>query len=135
VDFGLRLPIAPDRTEVDAIILCGGAIAATFQAPAAEMLDELRKTVGTYVSDACGVLTDLWRTRRADPSLLAQYPKQWKQPKKLIMLPEFHGFPHLAPPASLITSYGVSPEDDLRMRSAALRPDINDVKPDPTVWN
>jgi hypothetical protein len=135
LDFGLRLPIAPDRTEIDAIVLCGGAIAATFQAPAADMLNELSKTVGTYVSEACGALTDLWRTRRANPGLLAQHPKQWKQPAGLITLPEFRGFPHLAPPASVITSYGVSPEDDRRMRSAALRPDVNDVKPDPKVWS
>jgi hypothetical protein len=67
LDFGLRLPVAPDGTEVDAIILSGGVIAATFQAPAADMLNELSTTVGTYVSDACGVLTDLWRTRRANP--------------------------------------------------------------------
>jgi hypothetical protein len=135
LDFGLRLPIAPDRTEIDAIILSGGVIAATFQAPAADMLNELSKTVGTYVSEACGVLTDLWRTRRANPCLLVQRPRQWKQPTALITLPEFRGFPHLMPPASVITSYGVSPEDDRRMRSAALRPGVNDVKPDPKVWS
>jgi hypothetical protein len=135
LDFGLRLPIAPDRTEIDAIILSGGAIAATFQAPAADMLNELNKTVGTYVSDACAVLTDLWRTRRANPGLLAQHPRQWKQPAGLITPPEFRGFPHLMPPASVITSYGVSPEDDRRMRSAALRPDVGDVKPDPKIWS
>ena len=135
LDFDLRLPIAPDRTEIDAIILTGGAIAAAFQAPAADMLNELGKTVGTYVSETCGVLTDLWRTRRANPGLLTQHPRQWKQSKGLITLPEFRGFPHLTPPASVITSYGVSPEDDRRMRSAAIRPDVNDVKPDPQVWS
>ncbi len=134
VDFDLRLPIAPDRTEVDAIILSGGVIAATFEAPAADMLNELSKTVGTYVNEACGLLKDLWSTRRADPGLLAQSPKQWKQPEGLITLPSFRGFPHLTPQASVIASYGVSPEEDRRMRAAALRIDGNDIKPNPRIW-
>jgi hypothetical protein len=135
LDFGLRLPIAPDRTEVDAIILSGGVIAATFEAPAADMLNELSKTVGTYINEACGLLTDLWSTRRADPRLLAQNPQQWKQPKGLITLPSFRGFPRLTPQASMITSYGVSPEEDRRMRAAALRIDGNDIKPNPRIWS
>jgi hypothetical protein len=134
LDFDLRLPVAPDRTEIDAIILSGGVIAATFEAPAAHMLNELSKTVGTYVSEACGLLKDFWSTRRADPGLLAQSPKQWKQPKGLITLAPFRGFPHLTPQASVITSYGVSPEEDRRMRSAALRVDGDDIKPNPKVW-
>jgi hypothetical protein len=134
VDFGLRLPMAPDRTEVDATILSGGVIAATFEAPAADMLNSLSKTVGTYVNEACALLKDLWSTRRADPALLAQSPKQWKQPSGLITLPGFRGFPNLTPQASVITDYGVSPEEDRRMRAAALRVDGNDIKPDPRVW-
>jgi hypothetical protein len=134
-EFGLRLPIAPDRTEVDAIILTGGVIAASFQAPAADMLNALSQTVGTYVGEACGLLKDLWSVRRADPALLAQSPRQWKQSSGLIMLPSFRGFPNLTPQASVITEYGVSPEEDRRMRAAALRLDGNDIKPDRNVWS
>jgi hypothetical protein len=135
LDFDLRLPIAPDRTEVDAVILSGGVIAATFKAPAADMLDELSKTVGTYINDVCGLLENLWSKRRADPGLLAQSPKQWKQPNKLITPPSFRGFPRLSPQASAIISYGASPEEDRRMRAAALRVEGNDIKPDPRIWS
>lgn len=135
LSFSLLLPVAPDRTEIDAITLSGGVIAATFQAPAVDMLGELGKTVGSYVSAACGILADLWRTRRGDPVLLEQDARQWKKPKALITPPEFRGFPHLTPPATLVTSYCVSPEDDRRMRAAAMRPGIGDVKPDPKVWS
>jgi hypothetical protein len=135
LSFNLLLPVAPDRTEIDAITLCGGVIAATFQAPAAEMLSEMGKTVDNYVSAASGILADLWCARRGNPALLDQDAKQWKKPNALIIPPEFRGFPHLTPPETLVTSYNVSPEDERRMRSAAVRPDIGDVKPDPAVWN
>jgi len=46
--FDLRLPIAPDRTEVDAVVLSGGVIAATVKAPATDMPNELGKTGGSY---------------------------------------------------------------------------------------
>jgi hypothetical protein len=134
-DFGLRLPMTPDRTEVDAIILTGGVIAATFQAPAADMLNALSQTVGTYVGEACGLLKDLWSVRRANPTLLTQSPRQWKQSSSLITLPDFRGFPNLTPQASMITEYGVSPEEDRRIRAAALRVDGNDIKPDPKIWS
>jgi hypothetical protein len=112
-DFSIRLPIQPNLTEVDAIVQAGGVIAATFTAPSTDMLDELSKTVGTYVSDASGILTDLWRMRRANPGLVSQSPVQWKQPSGLIIPPVFRGFPNLASPASQITSLGVSPEGAL----------------------
>jgi hypothetical protein len=135
IDFDLRLPIAPDRTEIDAVVLAGGVIAGTFNAPANEMLNEFSKAVGNYVNSACALLEALWSARRADLSLLTQSPKQWKQPKGLITMPSFRGFPHLMPQASVITSYGVSPEDDRRMRAAALRIDGNDIRQDPSVWS
>ena len=123
-DFTLRLPIQPNLTEVDSVVQAGGILAATFTAPSADMLDELTKTVGTYVSDACGILTELWRTRRANPGLLPQSPGQWRQPPGLITPPVFRGFPHLALPASQVTSLGVSPEGERRLRAAALlKPD------------
>jgi hypothetical protein len=135
LDFDLLLPIAPDRTEIDAIILSGGVIAATFKASAAEILNELSKTVGTYVNEACGLLENLWSTRRANPGLLAQSPKQWKQPPGLITLPSFRGFPHMTPQGGMITSYAVSPEEHRRIRAAALRTDGDDIKPDPGIWS
>lgn len=134
-DFSLRLPIAADLTEVEAVILAGGVIAATFTAPATGMFDELTTTIGTYISEACRILTELWLKRRANPALLAQSPKQWKQPEGLIVPPAFHGFPGVTLPPSVTTSFGVSPEGELRLRSAALRPDVDDIRPDPGVWN
>lgn len=44
-------------------------------------------------------------------------------------------FPHQLPPPSLTTSFGVSTEGERRLRAAALRPDVNDIKPDPGVWS
>jgi hypothetical protein len=131
VDFNLRLPIAPALTEIDAIIQAGGVMAATFTAPASGILDELTKTVSSYVSEACRVLAELWLKRRADPALLAQRSGQWKQPSGLIVPPVFRGFPHLMPPPSLTTSFGASAEGERRLRAAALKPDVNDIKPDP----
>ncbi len=134
-DFSLRLPVAPDLTEVDAVIQAGGVMAATFTAPAAGLLDELSKTVGSYVTEACRILAELWRKRRANPGLLPQSPTQWKQPQELITPPVFRGFPHLSPPPSQVTSLGVSPDVERRLRAAALaQPDTTDIKPDPKVW-
>jgi hypothetical protein len=134
-DFTLRLPIQPNLTEVDAIVQAGGVLAATFTAPSAEMLNELSKTVDTYVSDACGILTELWRNRRTSPGLLPQSSEQWKQPSGLITPAVFRGFPNLLPPASQLTSLGVSTEGERRLRAAALlEPDATDYKPNPSVW-
>jgi hypothetical protein len=135
VDFNLRLPIAPALTEIDGVIHAGGVMAATFTAPASGILDELTKTVDRYVDEACRVLAELWLKRRANPALLAQNPKQWKQPEGLIVPPAFRGFPHLVPSPSLTTSFGVSTEGERRLRAAALRSDVNDIKPDPGVWS
>ena len=80
-DFGLRLPVAPDLTEVNAVIQAGGVMAATFTAPAVGLLDELSKTVGSYVTEACRVLAELWRKRRADPGLLPRAPRSGSSPR------------------------------------------------------
>ena len=134
-DFNLRLPVAPSLTEVDAVIQAGGVIAATFEAAAAEFLDELGKTVDAFVSDACRLLADLWRKRRADPRLLSQSPDQWRQPPGLITPPAFRGFPHLTSSPSVITSFGVDPEGERRLRAAGLtRLDVGEIRPDPLVW-
>jgi hypothetical protein len=98
------------------------------------VLDQLGKTVASYISDACSILIALWRDRRADPSLLAQSPKQWKQPTSLIVPPAFRGFPGLASPPIAVTSLGVSPEGERRYQSAGIRPGVGDVRPDPSVW-
>jgi hypothetical protein len=135
-DFSLRLPIAPDLTEVDAVVQAGGVMAATFSAPADALLGELSKTVGPYISDACRVLAELWRKRRADPTLLPQSPAQWKPPQGLITPPVFRGFPHLVPPPSVVTTLGVSPEGERRLRAAALtEPDTTDIRPNFRVWS
>jgi hypothetical protein len=135
-DFSIRLPIQPNLTEVDAIVQAVGILGATFTAPSADMLNELTKTVGAYVNDACAILIELWRKRRATPGLLAQSPDQWKQPPGLITPSAFRGFPVLSPPASQITSLGVSPEGERRLRAAALlEPDAADRRPDPSVWS
>lgn len=135
-DFTLRLPIQPNLTEVDAIVQAGGILGATFAAPSAGMLDELSKTVGAYVDDACAILTELWRKRRASPALLSQSAGQWKQPPGLITPSVFRGFPNLSLPASQTTSLAVSPEGERRLQAAALlKPLGTDYGPDPSVWS
>jgi hypothetical protein len=130
--FDLRLPIQPELTDVDAIVQAGGIMAATFTAPSADMLDELSTTVGTYVSDACGIL----RGRRADPRLLPQSPRQWKQPTGLIPPPAFRGFPNVMQSASQTTGFTFPAEGERRFRAAAvLKPDGTDSRPDPSVWS
>lgn len=134
-DFTVRLPIQPNLTEVDAIVQAGGVIAATFAAPLADMLNEIGKTVGTYVNGTCRVLATLWSARRASAGLLPQSPQQWRQPPGLITPPVFRGFPNLAQTASQITSLGVSVEGERRLRAAALlNLDQADSRPDPSVW-
>jgi hypothetical protein len=99
------------------------------------MLDELTKTVGAYVDEACAVLAELWRKRRASPALLPQSTGQWKQPPGLITLSAFRGFPNLSLPASQTTSLAVSPEGERRLRAAALLKSLGtDYGPDPSVW-
>jgi hypothetical protein len=135
-DFTIRLPIRPDLTEVDAIVQAGGIFAATFAAPSADMLNELNKTVGTYISDACGILAELWRARRANPALLSQSPKEWQQLPGLIKPPGFKAFPNMGLPTSQVTSYAVSAEGERRLRAAALlKPLGTDYGPDPAVWS
>ena len=73
------MPAFPELTDIEAAVTAGGYDAASFAAPAADLPEELSKTVGAFVSDACGVLSELWRKRRAAPGLLPQSPKQWKQ--------------------------------------------------------
>jgi hypothetical protein len=133
--LSLRLPLAPNLTDVDAIVQAVGFIAATFPVPATDLLGEVSKTVGTFVAEACGALTGLWRDRRTDPSLLPQSSEQWKQPEGLLTLPTFRGYPSLAQPPALSTSLGLSPEGARRLAAAALlHPMNNDRGPDPTVW-
>lgn len=97
---GFPVPAFPELTDIEAAVTAGGYDAASFAAPAADLPEELSKTVGAFVSDACGVLSELWRKRRAAPGLLPQSPKQWKQAGELIKpVPVFRGFPN--PPGAI----------------------------------
>jgi hypothetical protein len=127
-EFNLRLPVQADLTDIEAIVQVQGVMAAAFDSPASAVLDQLGKTV------ACSVLIALWRDRRADPSLLAQSLKQWKQPASLIVPPAFRGFPGLTSPPIQVTSIGVSPEGERRYLSAGIKPGVGDARPAPSVW-
>lgn len=134
-DLSLRLPLAPSLTDADAIVQAGGIIAATFPAPATNLLGDISKTVDAFVADACRTLIHLWRVRRTNPGLLPQSPNQWKQPEGLITLPAFRGYPDLAQSHGLSTSLGLSTEGAQRLRAAALLYSLgNDRGPDPAVW-
>lgn len=134
--LSLRLPLAPGLTDADAVVQAAGLIASTFPVPATDLLGEVSKTVDVFVAEACRALTHLWRVRRADPGLLPQSPKQWKQPEGLLIkLPAFRGYPSLAQSRGLPTSLGLSPEGARRLGAAAvLHPLGNDRGPDPAVW-
>jgi hypothetical protein len=80
IGFSLQLPVSPELTEVDAVIRAGSQIAATFTAPAAELLDRLGQSVSAYTSAASRILIQLWRQRRENPDLLTQDARQWRQP-------------------------------------------------------
>jgi hypothetical protein len=136
-DFTLQLPVSPELTDVEAAIRAGGWMAASFAVPAAEFLDQFRDTVGTYVSEASKLLAELWRRRRADPGLLTQSPRQWKQPQGLINpVPAFHGFPNLTQSNRQFTALDVGVETDLRLKAAGLTArDGAEHRPDPGVWS
>lgn len=134
--FSVCLPIQPDLTEVDAVVHAQGLLAANFTVPSADMVAKLAETVGTYTTEACGILTELWRRRRVNPDFLAQSPLQWRQPPGLIRPPAFRGFPDLAEPATQFSSIVVSPEGERRLRSAGLLHDAGaDRRPEPGVWH
>jgi hypothetical protein len=135
-NLSLRLPLAPNLTDADAIVQAAGLIAATFAVPAADLLGEVSKTVDAFVAEACRALTRLWRVRRADTGLLPQNPRQWKQPDGLITLPAFQGYSNLTQSRGLSTSLGLSPEGARRLAAAALLHRLgNDRGPDPAVWS
>ncbi len=135
--FNLKLPVSPELTDVDAVLRAGGQIAATFQAPAHELLDHLGDTVTDYVSEATRILADLWKARRADPALVAQHPRQWKAPSGLITsVPAFRGFPDQQVPSTPVTSLDIGSEAYVRMEAAALtKSGPTDFLPDPAVWS
>jgi hypothetical protein len=134
--FTIQLPVSPALTDVDAVVHAGGYIASTYQAPAGDVLDRLSQTVNTYVNTVAALLVELWLARRADPSLLAQSPRQWKQPTGLINpVPTFRGFPDLAEATTPPTSLNVGSDAYLRLEAAGLtHPGNADAVPDPRVW-
>lgn len=137
VGFSLQLPVSPDLTEVDAITRAGGQIAATFTAPAADLLDRLGQSVGAYTSAVSRILTRLWQKRRDDPTLLAQDPSQWKQAEGIISpVPVFRGYPGIETPRTEITSLDLGLEVYQRLQAAGLTtPDVSELRPDPKVWS
>ena len=134
--FGLKLPVSPEFTEVDRLIRTGGAIASNFEASAGEFLDKMQDAVVTYVEQSCAALTRLWRARRADPALVVQSPKQWRQSSKLIVpVPQFQGF---VPNSSggPVTAMGAGSEATLRLQAAGMVPvEGRNWWPDPKVWS
>lgn len=135
--FTLHLPVSPELTDIDGALRAGGQIAASYQASASEILDRLSQTMGSYISDATALLTDLWQARRADPALLKQSPKQWKRPSGLISpVPVFRGFSDLTQPTIAPTSLDLGSEAYLRLSAAGLTHlRASDAVPDPRVWN
>jgi len=118
---GFPVPAFPELTDIEAAVTAGGYDAASFAAPAADLPEELSKTVGAFVSDACGVLSELWRKRRAAPGLLPQSPKWWKQAGELIKpVPVFRGFPNLAQSPGPVTSLDMGTEAERRLEAAGL---------------
>jgi hypothetical protein len=135
VGFDLLLPRAPELTEVEGWIYAGGYVASQFQVPADDFLSELAKSVNSYIDSAARLLIELWRERRANPSLITQPVKQWKDPTGVVNpVPTFGGYP-IPALSGKVTGVGVSNELALRLRAAALTdqgPD--DIRPSPAVW-
>lgn len=135
VSMELLLPQAPELTEVEGWIYAGGYVASQFQAPADDFLTELAKTVNSYADCAARLLIDLWRDRQANPSLIVQPVKQWKNPKGVINpVPAFGGYP-VSITTSQVTGVGVANETAIRLTAAALTDQgQNDIRPSSTVW-
>jgi len=136
VDFALLLPRSPELTEVEAWIYAGGQVASHFEVPAGEFLTKLAASVHQYVDSAARLLITLWAERKADPSLITQSARQWKEPMSIIKpVPSFGGF-DVPAIAGTISEVGVSNEMAVRLRAAGLTdlgPD--DVRPSPAVWS
>jgi hypothetical protein len=135
VDLALLLPRAPELTEVEGWIYAGGHVASQFQAPADDFLTELAKSVNSYIDSAARLLIDLWRERKANPSLIVQPVKQWKNPTGIINpVPTFGGYP-ISTITGQVTELGVANETGFRLQAAALTDHgPNDIRPSSTVW-
>jgi hypothetical protein len=93
VDLELLLPRSPELTEVEAWIHAGGQVASHFEVPADAFLTKLAASVHGYLDGAARLLITLWAERKADPSLITQPVRQWKEPASIISpVPSFGGF-------------------------------------------
>lgn len=137
--FSLLLPRSPELTEVQAWVYADGQVASHFQAPADELLSSLSASVHHYIEDTSKLLIELWRTRKASPSVLAQPGEQWKDPKGLLnAVPSFGGFDIELQPAATGTVRGIAVSDELarRLRAAGLtRRGQGDIHPSHAVWH
>jgi hypothetical protein len=136
VDLDLLLPRSPELTEVEAWIHSGGQVASHFEVPADAFLTQLAASVHGYLDSAARLLIALWGERKADPSLIEQPTRQWKEAASIISpVPSFGGF-DIPGPAGKVSGVGVSNELAVRLHAAGLTdlgPD--DVRPSPAVWS
>jgi hypothetical protein len=70
-----RLPRDPGRSEIEVLLHRANALVLTEQAR--DTLEGLLDTTIKLLNDVVGELLILWRTRRANPELLAQPREQW----------------------------------------------------------
>lgn len=71
------LPRVPLRSEVEAVLDAGGPRGQLLHEDAADTLGGILQSTVYTVEVLSGRLLELWRDRRADPSWIAQSPKQW----------------------------------------------------------
>lgn len=136
VEFDLQLPTSPELTDVEASVHAGGFAPSLFRVPADAFLARMDAAVATYIDGVCRLLVDLWRTRRADPTLIETPAKQWKtKAEGDLYAPVFGGFPDLAAKTQPLTGLDVGPEQARRLHAAGLaHRSAGDITPDPGVW-
>lgn len=93
LEYVLLLPRDPQLTEIEALLLGLGVRSLVLQEHAGDVMAGLITRLNGLLTETCGALTDVWTARRADPALISQPEKQWKEmfPEKR-PLSSFAGF-------------------------------------------
>jgi hypothetical protein len=134
--FFLRLPQSPELTDVQAWVYALGYVASGFEASAVELLDELAKTTSKYLDEVARLLIALWLERKADPALIVQPSRQWRQGGGLIKPgPTFNGY-DIGLASGAVREIGAANETHFRLRAAGITErTASDLRPSRAIWS
>jgi hypothetical protein len=119
--FVLHLPKEPQLTDVEAMILDEDPTAVWLWEHAGDTMAGVRQQLVSLVGTISGELGRVWRVRQANPGVITQPVKQWRE-----MFPRrrdrtgFTGFGTVVPPIADGESLHINPLMGSRLRAAKL---------------